>query len=135
MLRVKTFIAPSTIAGAGLGLFAGEDIKKGALVWTHDPLADQAIPMSALREADPFVQEAVMRWGFQHRPEGAGEDVFVLPADNDRFVNHSDHPNIGPDSAHGLANDYALEDIAAGTEIFTNYYGFDVDARRKLGLD
>jgi hypothetical protein len=38
MLMVRTYLAPSAIEG--LGVFAGEFIERGRLVWTLNPLFD-----------------------------------------------------------------------------------------------
>ena len=40
MLRVRTFTAPSAIHGTGL--FADEDIPKGATVWSFEESLDHA---------------------------------------------------------------------------------------------
>jgi len=55
----------------------------------------------------------------------------VLCADQAKFVNHSDQPNL-LDSEDG-AVEYAAYDIAANEELTCNYYASDEKTAEKLG--
>ena len=40
MLRIPTYLAPSQIPGAGLGLYCRDLVREGTLVWRLDPGLD-----------------------------------------------------------------------------------------------
>ena len=48
MLQVKTYIYKSLIPNAGNGLFAGEDIKEGTIIWKLNPRIDKIIQINDL---------------------------------------------------------------------------------------
>ena len=56
MLRVKTYLATSSIPGAGLGLFAAEDIPAGTVIWRFDEGWDLLRREANLAEM-PFLEE------------------------------------------------------------------------------
>jgi SET domain-containing protein len=58
--------------------------------------------------------------------------VWVLPGDHDRYMNHSDEPNVGM-NPNGNTENLALRDIAAGEELTCDYRTFDAEWRGKLG--
>ena len=110
MLRVRTCLGKSEIPGAGIGLFAAEDIPRGAVIWQRDEGFDLVID-----EADwpPGVPDDFLRfYGFS--PAGAGRYVVCL--DNARFMNHSRTPN-----GVGDRETVAARDIKAGEELTEDY--------------
>ncbi len=117
MLLVKTYLAPSPIHG--IGLFAGEEIKKGTVTWRHDPIFDIGISQEQL-DALPDIQASLMRtYLFFSEPH----KMYILLGDNARFINHSENPNICYEAfAKGTV---ASCDIAKGEELTEDYETFE----------
>ena len=115
MLRVRTYLAPSTIEG--IGLFAAEPIPRGTLIWKHDERFDLSYDLREIDEEDALLHEMLRCYGYQ--PSDA--PVVVLCGDNARFMNHSSRPNA--DDIGDLT--IACRDIAKGEEITCDYAKFD----------
>jgi len=117
MLTVSTYLAPSAIEG--LGVFTGEYIERGKLLWSLNPKFDIFIDPSEVNAYPPFLQDFISRYTYPHleRP-----GVVVLDSDNGRFMNHSLAPNT---DFRIFDKGYALFDIAPGEELTCNYYEFD----------
>jgi SET domain-containing protein len=115
MLVVRTYIAQSAING--FGVFAYEPIPAGTLVWQFTPGIDLEISEERLAALPISAQEFLRHFINQTAP-----GMYLLCADNARFMNHSDAPNIS--SADDRNN--ALRDIPVGTEIVCDYREFDV---------
>lgn len=104
MYRVRVYVDKSPIHG--LGVFAGENIPKGTIVWEHVPGFDQV-----------FTQEQYNRFPQQAR---SYLDMYAywekglihLCGDQGIYTNHSDEPNVGnwPDGNGDF--EIALRDIA-----------------------
>jgi len=120
VLLVRTYLAPSPIEG--IGCFARHFIAAGTPLWRFVPCFDQLLPASFAAEmCDPEYLDK-----YAQRCPLTG--YYVLCADDARFCNHSDAPNMGAcaplfDPAH--THD-ALRDIEAGTEITCDYRIGDV---------
>lgn len=129
MLMVKTYIGPSTIPGAGLGLFAAEFIPKGTTTWRFCPNFDLILEEDdLLRLSEPARKQFLNYCYFDKNTKH-----FILCGDDERFINHSTEPNITQskgDETEGI--EIAGRDIEAGEELFCNYFDFDEDAERKL---
>ncbi len=111
MLVVKTFLAASPIHG--LGLFAGQDIAKGQMVYKFEPVFTKRFTRDELRavRGDVFAYDIIRKHAWR-----CGDD-FVISLDDDRFTNHSVDPNtvaIGDDT-------FACRDISFGEEITADY--------------
>ena len=117
MLTVSTYVAPSPIDG--LGVFAGEFIERGRLLWSLNPKFDIFIHEGELDGLPPHVQHFVARYGYPHM-EMRG--VVIVDSDNGRFMNHNLTPNT---DFRVFDRGYALFDIAQGDEITCNYHEFD----------
>ena len=116
MMLVRSYLAPSSIEG--LGVFSHDNIKQGDLVWRFDPRIDQLIKRADLDAMDERTREFIDRYGYDmpHIP-----DCIALDADEGRFMNHADTPNLDFSSADvGVA----LCDIPAGVELTCNYREF-----------
>jgi hypothetical protein len=120
-------LKPSTIEG--IGLFAAEFIHKSTPVWRFMPGFDQMLPPSFI--SDIYDREYLDRYA-QQCP---WTKCWILCADDMRFCNHSNHPNvnvIAPLFDPHLSHD-ALYDIQPGEELTCDYtigdlhpfYGFD----------
>lgn len=120
MLQVRTYVDKSSIDG--LGLFAAENIKVGAIIWEYYPDIDIELHEFALNDVEwNFIE----KYAYYDRQL----DKWILPADNDRFTNHSDDPNTGPSEDGKMV---ALRDIKKGEEITCNYHEIDYEANLKL---
>jgi SET domain-containing protein len=117
MLTVSSYVAPSAIDG--LGVFAGEFIPGGSLLWNLNPKFDIFIYQGETEGLPPHVQDFITRYSYPHL-EMPG--VLVVDSDNGRFMNHSLKPNT---DFRVFDKGYALADIPQGEELTCNYYEFD----------
>jgi uncharacterized protein len=123
MLLIKTKIGPSKING--IGLFADQFIPKGTVVWKFkngfDIRFDENYPKT--------LEEPVRSYFATYTYQNPKTKNYVLCADNDRFCNHSDNPNIGhienPEDEDPM--DIALSDIQPGEEMTLDYSQFDAN--------
>lgn len=111
MLLIDTYLDRSPIHG--IGVFAGQDIAEGALIWRFDPVIDRVISLDEFAELPPRTQAMVTRYA-EFYPN---ESIFILSGDNDRFMNHCTKPNTRSESRHAYAN----RSISAGSEITCDY--------------
>ncbi len=130
MLCIKTTVKESTIPGAGLGLFADQDIKKGEVTWRYAPDFDQVISEGRLATLSPEARVQCLKYAYLDTVT----NELILCADNERFINHSDTPNVLQIATeeHPEGIEIAGRDISAGEELFCNYYEFDKNAEMKL---
>lgn len=130
MLMVKTKIGPSTIQGAGLGLFADQDIPKGAVTWRFMPGLDLIVPEDTLLQLSEPARAQFLNYCYVDKYT----KHFILCFDDERFINHSDQPNIVQTKAENETEGFevAARDIKKGEELFCDYESFDFDAYRKL---
>jgi SET domain-containing protein len=113
MLLIKTRLGPSTIHG--IGVFADEDIPKGKLVWSFNPLIDRALTREEIEGLPALAQEFIKIYGFYR------DDKCVLCGDYGKFVNHSSTPNLEPPEDES----FALRDIKRGEELTEDYDNYD----------
>jgi len=118
MLLIKTYLDKSPIHG--VGVFAGEFVKKGTPVWEFNPVIDMILTPEQLNElpesAREFIEEVAIPYPF-------GSDNYCLSLDNAQYMNHSIDCNVALDSDKEA--DIALKDIPKGTELTVNYYKED----------
>lgn len=119
MMRVKTFVGPSKIDG--LGVFAGEPIQSGQLIWTLHPKFDVFLKTEEICKLPVHARDYIERYSYPH---SLSPGVRILDSDNGRFMNHSDLPNT---DFTRFKEGFALCDIAEGTELTCNYREFDPD--------
>lgn len=128
MLMVKTFVAEDS--HGGLGLFAAESIAAGTVVWTYNPRFDQFYTLVQYRKLSAEEQKIVAHHGYR----ATIKDVHgvLLSHDNDRYINHSQNPNIVCSYENSKVMDSrfaritAGSEIPAGNELTANYYDFDL---------
>lgn len=89
MLLVPCYLAPSKIEG--LGVFSSQKILKGDIVWAFDERFDRLIPKSEIHMAPEHLQLFFERYCYE-MPNAP--DSLALDADEGRFMNHADHPNL-----------------------------------------
>jgi len=123
MMRVRTFLQKSDIAG--IGLFAAAYIPKGTVTWIFDDGIDLILPIDVVEALPQVAKTQISHYGYIY----FNTKSVTLCADDARFMNHSDNPNT-ESTDNG---DIAIRDIEAGEEITCDYYKFDEDAVRKLG--
>ncbi|MCB9806121.1 SET domain-containing protein-lysine N-methyltransferase [Candidatus Nomurabacteria bacterium] len=130
---IKTKVKRSTIPDAGLGLFADEFIKKGTVTWRFCPGFDQIIHEDILLKLSEPARIAFLKYAYHN----GKKDYFVLCGDDERFINHSDTPNIKEGKVEGGYETISLaaRDIEPGEELFCNYYDFDINAGMKLAKE
>ncbi len=125
MLLVKTFLARSPLHG--IGLFAADFIPSGAAVWAFRLDFDQKLTREDVEGLSPAAREQVRWYAYQSHASA----VYVLCADDARFFNHADTPNVIDDpSDEGTA--VAARDIREGEELTSDYRTYDADWRWKL---
>ncbi|MCI5130331.1 MAG: SET domain-containing protein-lysine N-methyltransferase [Candidatus Electrothrix sp. EH2] len=113
MLLIKTYLDKSPIHG--IGVFAGEFIPKGTLVWKFDPLIDIILTPEQVSNLPKTAGEFIESVGI---PYPFGTDNYCLALDNAQYMNHSPEYNLQPNSE----GDRALIDIPAGIELTVNYF-------------
>lgn len=117
MLTVSTYLAPSAIEG--LGVFAGEYIERGRLLWSLNPKFDVFVYPDEVSTYSPLMRDFITRYSYPHL-EMLG--VVIVDCDNGRFMNHCLTPNT---DFTIFDKGYAIADIAPGEEMTCNYYEFD----------
>lgn len=129
MLMVKTRLGPSDIAG--IGLFAAEGIPKGTVTWRFMPAYDRLLTQADIDSLPEPARSNIL----DHVYLDAASGLFVLCADNARFMNHADDPNTAGVHESGSIEgfDVATRDITAGEELTCDYRTFDAHVDVKLG--
>jgi hypothetical protein len=108
----------------GKGLYVLEDVKIGTCIWTYkinenvcefDETQSQAYLQSlpTLKAQQRFLDTSF----------GKG-DVLCLIIDDGQYVNHADAPLCNCKTDLSTGNCYAIQDIAAGEQIFEDYTSF-----------
>lgn len=114
MLLVKTYLDKSRVHG--LGVFAGQFIRKGTKIWRFVEGFDRVYSPKEFAKLPKPARDFIKFHGY--RVDGE----ILLTVDHDRHMNHSDQPNTY------LHNGYAIArcNIRRGTEITNNYREFDL---------
>ena len=113
MLLVKTYLGKSRIHG--LGVFAGEFIRKGTKIWRFVEGFDRVYSPREFARLPQEAKDFIRRYGYR------ADGEIMLTLDHDRHVNHSENSNIGYRNGHAVA----VRDIPKGTEITNDYREFD----------
>jgi SET domain-containing protein len=117
MLLISTYVAQSPIQG--LGVFAGEYVARGSLIWNLNPKFDIFVHETEIGALPQHMQTFIAHYSYPHLDMPG---YVVVDADNGRFMNHSLAPNT---DFRIFDKGYALADIAEGEEITCNYHEFD----------
>ena len=130
MLVVETYLAPDAFGGNGL--FCKNFVKKGTVIWQYNAACDRFYTIEEYRNLPLLFAKIVDHHGYPGTIDGV--HGFVLGLDNDRFINHSDKPNVTYEYSASLpvtdkADDrsyvcIATEDLQPGTQITYDYYTF-----------
>jgi hypothetical protein len=113
MLLVKTYLDKSAIHG--LGVFAGEVIRKGTKVWRFVDGFDRAYSPTQFAKLPKPARDYI--WNYGYRVDGE----ILLTSDHDHHMNHSDNANTHWHNGHIVAT----RTIRKGEEITNNYRQFD----------
>lgn len=111
MLLIKTYLKSSNIPGAGIGLFAGEQIPSGTKIFEEDPFTVKKYTPAEYNQLTAIQQKFIKNYGYSVK------GLYYLSIDNDRFINHSEIPNVR-ETADAT---YAIRDIEENEELLTDY--------------
>lgn len=125
-----TEVRESSVAGAGLGLFATKRIPRGTVWWRATPVNHIRVPRltyicllnSELRRSGS--SEAMLASIHKFAYFDPRNNELILCLDNGRFVNHSTMPNSVPANHEVTSASAAAVDIEPGHEIFENYQDY-----------
>ncbi len=112
MNLVKTYIDRSEIEG--IGMFAGQFIPKGTLIWKLNSDIDLIYPRNNYDELSKNWSEIEKHYFNRYVFEDSENYYFC--SDDAKYCNHSFTPNTG-----GIEEQIALRDINIGEEITCNY--------------
>jgi|TARA_R100001129_G_scaffold33726_1_gene22807 SET domain-containing protein len=119
MIIKKVILKPSGIEG--LGVFAEENIKKGDQVCDYDSELAKKFEISfSEKEVLTYpknIKNFILKYSYE---EPLGSDNIIVSIDYDKFVNHSNSPNISFEGA-------ATRNIAKGEELTYDYKKIDTD--------
>jgi SET domain-containing protein len=110
--------APSTVAGAGQGLFARVPLKAGERL---EVIGVRVRPASASDRHTAFADEYKLRCG----------DDLLIPCGIASLANHSSHPNLRKVVDGGVLFLELVRDVNAGEELCFTYSDY---ARERYGL-
>jgi SET domain-containing protein len=113
MLLVRTYLDKSTIHG--LGVFAGEFIRKGTKIWRFVPDFDRVWSPREFAKLPKPARDYILFYGY--RVDGE----VLLTCDHDHHINHSPDANTYWRNGHIVAR----RDIAKGDEITNDYRMLD----------
>lgn len=130
-MLVKTRKRQSAIHG--IGLFAAQFIPEGTPTWEFTPGIDQAIHPQMLERFPTHARPWFLTYAYLDIRSG----LYVLCADDARYMNHSETPNVRGDyerePVFGL--DLAARDIEPGEELTCDYRTFDRIDRQQLHFE
>ena len=113
MLLVRTYIDRSPIHG--LGVFAGEFIRKGTKIWRFVEGFDRCYTPRQFAKLPKPARDYLKDYAYRVD----GEILFTV--DNDHYINHSEAPNTYLRGGYTIAR----INIAKGVEITNDYREFD----------
>jgi SET domain-containing protein len=111
----------------GIGLFAGENIKQGQLIYTASPLLDLNITQQQFDSLNKKEQDEILWWGFFDQPS----QMWHVDFDVSKFINHSHDATVTQDQGHDEAYLIASRDIRSGEELTQNYLEFESEEELK----
>lgn len=115
----------------GLGVFADEDIAKGAVIYTPSPHLDVDLTQGEFDSLDEKEKEEVRYWGFFERATQKWHVDFGVT----HFINHSYEGTVTQDPAYAESHLIAARDIKKGEELTQDYSEIESeDVLRTLGI-
>jgi uncharacterized protein len=119
MIHIKYKLDRSKLHG--IGLFAGENLNKGTLVYTASPLLDVNISKEQFDLLNEKEKQEIEWWGFWDE----ANNVWHVDFDVSRFVNHSFNPTLQQNTNTTDAYLTTSRDVKAGEELTQNYLEFE----------
>lgn len=117
MFLKKTYLDKSD--GKGIGLFAGEEIKKGELVYKHSKRFQHVLTLEEFETLPQDEKNTFEHYGY------LWQGKWYLDFDDVRFLNHADDPNLVL-TDDGIA---ASRDIKKDEELTQHYKEFEDEIR------
>lgn len=119
MLTIKTYLDKSSVDG--IGIFAGEDIPKGKIVWKFNPWVDIVYTREEWdqlkKDISPESFNQVLK--FTYKSNGN----YYVCVDSAQFMNHSkDQFNVGNNPENDTM--FARCNIEKGEELLCNYFEY-----------
>ena len=114
MMMVETELRPSGIHG--IGVFLSEPVAAGTIIWRFDSRIDRVYSTDEVASLPEITREFLKTYSTWN----SAAKVWVLCGDNGRHFNHSYNPNTVSDGI-AFGQDTALTDLAAGTELTSDY--------------
>jgi len=106
----------------GKGIYVLEPVKTGTCIWTYK-LNINVIEFNKQQTIEYLQSLLVLKAQQRFLDSSFGKgDLLCLIVDDGQYVNHADAPNCKTDINTGDC--YAIEDIAAGEQIFEDYRSF-----------
>ena len=121
MLLIDTYLDKSKIHG--VGVFSNQNVKKGEKIKEVRPEFEIEFNSDNLPKMPLALANFINTHSYERE---LGSKILVMGIDNEKYLNHSDDPNVDDEV-------YALKDIKIGNEITINYKDFD-DSVEKLWL-
>lgn len=125
MLCINTRLKKSKISG--IGLFAGEKIKKGTVVWKFNPKIDILLSKKEILTLSNPSKKQFYNYAFLDNYY----KKFMLCGDDARFFNHSDKPNCN-DKLKDIT--IAIRDIDKDEELTVDYRTFYGELNGRLDI-
>ena len=119
MIRVPSYVSASPISG--LGVFADRAVAKDTLVWSFEPDFDKRFTVEEYEALRPDLKAYIETYSYLSVVDG----LIYFPFDHDRYMNHSEAPNIRFDVTDGRF--YAARDIAKDEEMTCDYRQFNAN--------
>lgn len=113
----------------GLGVFSSNKVLKGTKVWHFDPQIDREFSKDQYDNMSELGKDFLSTYGYVD-----DQGNWYLDVGNERFINHSDDPNIkfGEDPK---SDGFTVRDIQIGEELTINYREIDSECRLNLGFE
>lgn len=124
MYLVKVEAKESPIEGKGV--FALEDIQKGAIAWKFDPVHDQSMSKDDFEALPNESRAALLRVAYLS--ESSGRWIYPPNDDPALFTNHSEASNLSVVHDAAISEEpffRANRDIRSAEELTVNYTEFD----------
>ena len=119
MLRVKTKTQESHIKGAGLGLFADQDIPKGEIIYLFDEGLEPSFPsIKNIIGHTEIISKHLLKFVYCYK------NNYYYCLDEAKYMNHSEDPNCSDNVKFN--GTIAARDIKKGEELTCNYNNLGV---------
>lgn len=127
MLLIHTKIKPS--GTHGIGLFSDQFIKKGTITWEYISWFEISYSEEDMTKMSDSARRQVMWYAYFEQKIGR----YILCADDQRFINHSNAPEkINIESMPD--QDVAARDILPGEELLCDYSLYEPDWFERRGV-